>query len=63
MIESVVESATGETSEVDFLMIDDQIATLHEDAKKLRECELFPAAIEVGEFIFDVENGKLTQIV
>ncbi|MDO8629929.1 MAG: carbonic anhydrase [Phycisphaerales bacterium] len=61
-IVSAVENATGKTCDIDFLMIDDQIATLHEDAKRLRECELFPAGIEVGEFIFDVKKGGLAQI-
>lgn len=61
-IKSVVESVTGETSDIDYLMIDDQIKTLHEDAKKLRECTLFPVGVEIGEFVFDVKNGALTQI-
>lgn len=62
-IEQMVEAATGRSpSAIDFLAIDDQIATLHEDAELLRGCEYFPEGIEVGEFIFDVHGGRLKQI-
>lgn len=58
---TIVETDTGESvGDLDFLTIDDQIATLHADAQKIRDCQLLPAGIEVGEFMFDVHNGKLT---
>lgn len=61
-IEKVVCESAAESSGIDFLTIDDQIETLHEDAKRLRECSHFPPGIEVGEFIFDVAHGGLTQV-
>lgn len=58
---SIVETQTGESiGGLDFLTIDDQVSTLHADAKKLRDCKLLPEGTEVGEFIFDVHSGKLT---
>ncbi len=59
----VVGELTGEdASDVDFLMIDDQRATLAADAQKIRDCKLLPAGFEVGEFIFDVTSGRLEQV-
>lgn len=62
-IAGVVEGLTGEdVGELDFLTIDDQTETLHADAKKIRDCKLMPPGTEVGEFMYDVHSGKLTQI-
>jgi carbonic anhydrase len=58
-----VETQTGESiGDLDFLTIDDQIATLHTDAEKIRSNKLLPAGTEVGEFIFDVHSGKLSPV-
>jgi carbonic anhydrase len=60
---SIVETQTGESiGDLDFLTIDDQIATLHTDAEKIRSNKLLPAGTEVGEFIFDVHSGKLSPV-
>lgn len=60
---SIVETQTGESiGDLDFLAIDDQVATLHEDAQRIRECTLLPDGTEVGVFIFDVQSGKLTPV-
>jgi carbonic anhydrase len=62
-IEHVVHDQTGgDASSIDFLTIDDQVATLHSDAEKIRNSELLPDGIEVGEFMFDVRSGALEQI-
>src|SRR3954468_14637996 len=62
-IEHVVQELTGkDASGVDFLAIDDQIETLHSDAERIRVNELMPPGIEVGEFMFDVRSGALTQV-
>ena len=60
-IAEVVEDLTGESvGDFDFLTIDDQIATLHADAERIRECKLMPPGTEVGEFMFDVHSGELS---
>lgn len=62
-IVEVVEDLTHQSvGDLDFLAIDDQIATLATDADKIRTCKLLPTGIEVGEFMFDVVSGKLTQL-
>ncbi|HEV7918331.1 MAG TPA: carbonic anhydrase [Solirubrobacterales bacterium] len=62
-IVAAVKDRTGESAaDVDFLSIDDQTATLHTDAERVRSHKLLPLGITVGEFIFDVRGGKLEQI-
>jgi carbonic anhydrase len=62
-METIVGDLTGEdASGIDFLTVTDQIATLHEDAQRIRDCALMPAGTEVGEFMYDVENGRLTAV-
>lgn len=61
-ITEVVHDLTGEEVNVDFLTIPDQKTTLAEDAQKIRDCKLMPEGTEVGEFIFDVQHGKLEQL-
>jgi carbonic anhydrase len=62
-IEDVVQAVSGESaSAIDFLTIDDQVATLHADADKIRNHQLLDDGIEVGEFMFDVRSGALDQI-
>jgi carbonic anhydrase len=62
-MEKIVGDLTGEdASSMNFLTVTDQIATLHEDAKKIRECPLMPPGTEVGEFMFDVHSGKLSPV-
>ncbi|MFY9264758.1 MAG: carbonic anhydrase [Solirubrobacterales bacterium] len=62
-IAGVVEANTGRPiGDIDFLAIDDQIATLRADAEKIRRFGLLPAEIEVGEFMFDVRGGGLEQV-
>lgn len=62
-IEAVVEAASGASAAaIDFLTIDDQVATLRADANIISENELLDDDIEVGKFMFDVRGGALTQI-
>lgn len=61
-ITEVVHDLTGEDVDIDFLTIPDQRATLATDAQKIRDCKLMPEGTEVGEFIFDVQHGKLEQL-
>lgn len=59
----IVETQTGEAvGDLDFLTIDDQVATLRADAERIRTSKLMPAGTEVGEFMFDVHSGKLTPV-
>ncbi|MFY9487959.1 MAG: carbonic anhydrase [Solirubrobacterales bacterium] len=60
-IATVVHEHTGTEPTIDFLTIDDQIATLHADAEILRTHPLLPH-VEVGEFMFDVHGGGLEQV-
>jgi carbonic anhydrase len=46
----------------DFLASTDQLATLHADLARIRACELLPADLTVGGFIFDVRSGALTAV-
>lgn len=62
-MEDVVKGLTGEdASGVDFLLMDDQLVTIKSDAQKIRDCKLLPKGFEVGEFMFDVHNGRLSPI-
>jgi len=62
-MEDLVRESTGEdASDTDFLLMDDQVATIKSDAQKIRDCKLLPAGIEVGEFIYDVHSGKLSPV-
>lgn len=62
-VAGIVESITGNSAEgMDFMMIDDQIETLHSDSQLIRDCPLMPAGTEVGEFMYDVHSGKLSEV-
>lgn len=61
-ITEVVHDLTGEEVDIDFLTIPDQKTTLADDAQRIRDCKLMPEGTEVGEFIFDVQHGKLEQL-
>ena len=42
-------------------VIDDQVAALEEDVRKVRTHPLVPESVEVGGFIYDVDSGLLEQ--
>lgn len=66
--EAETRAKVSEASGVDaigweFLSTTDQMATLKKDLVRIRECELIPADVELGAFIFDVRTGALEPVV
>ena len=55
----VSEASGADASGWDFLVSQDQTATLRADIARIRDCPLIPTDIEVGGFIFDVHSGEL----
>lgn len=55
----VTEASGADASRWDFLVSQDQTATLLADIARIRDCELIPAAVEIGGFIYDVHSGEL----
>jgi carbonic anhydrase len=43
----------------EFLTSTDQLATLRGDLQRIRDCELLPADLVIGGFVFDVHTGEL----
>ena len=44
-----------------FRVVDDQIAALHEDVRRVRSHPLIPESVSVGGFCYDVDTGLLTR--
>ena len=59
----VSESSGQDASWQSFGVIDDQLATLHEDVRRLRSHPLIPASVPVGGFLYDVDTGLIAQQV
>ena len=59
----VGESAGQDASWQPFHVIDDQLATLAEDVRKVRAHPLIPRSVEVGGFVYDVDTGLLERHV
>jgi carbonic anhydrase len=59
----VGESAGTDATWQSFNVIDDQLASLVEDVRKVRSHPLIPDATEVGGFLYDVESGVIAQHV
>jgi carbonic anhydrase len=57
----VGKSAGQEASWQPFHVIDDQIATLEEDVRKVRSHPLIPDTVKVGGFLYDVDTGLVDQ--
>jgi carbonic anhydrase len=55
----VSEAAGADASHWDFLGSTDRGAVLREDLKRLRDCPLLPADLEVGAFLYDIHTGAL----
>ncbi|MHB8328134.1 MAG: beta-class carbonic anhydrase [Acidimicrobiales bacterium] len=51
-----------DTTGWDFLASTDQLATLHDDIKRIESCPLLPPELHVGGFIFDVHSGELVPV-
>lgn len=51
-----------DTSDWDFLAIDDQENVLASDIERIRGCPLLPPDLTVGGFIYDVQTGRLQEV-
>lgn len=62
-MEAIVREGSGvESVGIDYLTVTDQLAALHDDLAKLKECQLFPPGVEFGAFIYDVHSGELSAV-
>ena len=59
----VSESAGMDASWQPFHVVHDQIEALREDVLRVRSHPLIPDRVKVGGFVYDVDNGHLTQHV
>jgi carbonic anhydrase len=57
--ERVGESAGQDASWQQFHVIDDQLAALEEDVRKVQAHPLIPDTVEVGGFVYDVDTGLI----
>ena len=57
----VSESAGADASWQSFGVVEDQVAALLDDVRKVRAHPLIPDTVEVGGFVYDVDTGLLTQ--
>jgi carbonic anhydrase len=58
----VAESAGQDASWQSFGVVEDQVAALEDDVRKVRAHPLIPADVVVGGFMYDVDTGLLEQI-
>jgi carbonic anhydrase len=63
MRERLSASSGEDASWMSFGVIVDQEATLHDDVAKIRSHPVISAAVPVGGFLYDVDNGLLRQVV
>ena len=59
--ERVAASAGTDVSWQRFHVVDDQIATLGEDVRRVTSHPLVPESVRVGGFLYDVDTGLLSQ--
>lgn len=59
----VAASAGTDASWQEFHVIDDQLATLAEDVRRVRAHPLVPDSVAVGGFVYDVDTGLLARHV
>jgi len=59
--ERVGESAGQDASWQEFLVVEDQVATLEDDVRRVRSHPLIPDSVRVGGFVYDVDTGLLEQ--
>jgi carbonic anhydrase len=60
--EVVSERAGADASGWEFATIADQHQVLHDDLARIRSCELIPAQVTLGGFIYDVDSGGLAPV-
>jgi carbonic anhydrase len=58
----VGESAGQDASWQTFGVVEDQVAALNDDVRKVRAHPLIPDNVEVGGFLYDVDSGLLDQL-
>ena len=46
-----------------FHVVEDQVAALEEDVRRVRSHPLIPESVQVGGFLYDVDTGLLTRLV
>jgi len=63
MRERVGASAGQDVSWQTFSVVSDQRAALADDAHKVRAHPLVPDTVEVGGFVYDVDTGRLEQLL
>ena len=61
--EKVGASAGQDASWQTFLVIEDQLTSLREDVAMVRTYPLLAEGVEVGGFVYDVDTGRLEQLV
>ena len=54
-------SSGQDASWLSFGVIDDQLASLHDDVRLVRSHPLIPSQVPVGGFLYDVDTGLLSQ--
>jgi len=59
----VSESAGVDASWQPFHVVDDQVRALAEDVAKVTSHPLVPAGVRIGGFIYDVDTGRIDQLV
>jgi carbonic anhydrase len=63
MLQGRVSEVTGEdASHVDFLPFDDVIASVREDARRVRDLPLLPDGVTVTGAVYDVHTGTLYRV-
>jgi len=60
---AVAESAGQDVSWQVFNVVEDQVATLHQDVATVRSHPLIPESVAVGGFLYDVDSGLLNELV
>ncbi|HEU4811874.1 MAG TPA: carbonic anhydrase [Nocardioides sp.] len=61
--EKIGASSGQDASWQEFHVIDDQVASLREDVRKVQAHPLIPDEVVVGGFVYDVDTGLIDQIV
>ena len=59
----VGEASGVDTSETSWHVVTDQEQSLRDDVARLRDHPLVPDTVAVGGFLYDVDTGRLTQLV
>lgn len=59
----VGESAGQDASWQSFGVVEDQVAALEDDVRKVRSHPLIPDSVQVGGFVYDVDTGLLEHVL